>query len=80
MKGWSPFYFDGGFLIYTIMNYFEKELEIQIKKNNELKKLIELLKENEEMETHYSELWFNKQNKRVKELLEKRKERESLSN
>jgi hypothetical protein len=21
MKGWSPFYFDGGFLIYTIMTY-----------------------------------------------------------
>ena len=54
----------------------EKELENQIKKNNQLKKLFELTKENEQMENHYSQLWFEKQQTRIRELLEDRKQKE----
>jgi hypothetical protein len=76
MLGWGTRHFDGGFLIYTIMLNLEKELENQIKKNNQLKKLFELTKENEQMENHYSQLWFEKQQTRIRELLEDRKQKE----
>jgi hypothetical protein len=42
MKGWSPFYFDGGFLIYTIMTYkFYDQMgsEMEVFKNYEKEKI-----------------------------------------
>ena len=58
----------------------EKQLQDQIEKNDLLKKLLQLMKENDEMENHYSQLWFEKQHKRVKELLELRKIKEGNKN
>jgi hypothetical protein len=72
--------FYGGFLIYTIMLNLEEQLQDQIEKNDLLKKLLQLMKENDEMENRYLELWLEKQHKRVKELLELRKIKEANKN
>jgi hypothetical protein len=54
----------------------EKELEIQKEKNQNLKELLRLEKENEELENHYNKLWFQKQQSRVVELLNNKKTKE----
>ena len=58
----------------------EEQLQDQIEKNDLLKKLLQLMKENDEMENRYLELWLEKQHKRVKELLELRKIKEANKN
>ena len=54
----------------------KKELRIEKLKNQRLKQIISLIKENNELEDHYKKLWFEKQHKRVMELLNNRKENE----
>jgi hypothetical protein len=72
----APLLFNGGFLIYTIM----KELQIEIKRNENLKKLFELRKENDELEKSYNLMIEERQRRLVKELLDKRKQIENKKN
>lgn len=57
-----------------------KELQIEIKRNENLKKLFELRKENDELEKSYNLMIEERQRRLVKELLDKRKQIENKKN
>jgi hypothetical protein len=59
MKGWSPFYFDGGFLIYTIMTYKFYDHDgnsLEVYKNYQNETIVIELEELNRIELDYNDI------------------------